>query len=176
MHQHLPKQRVTAEGVSSSATGEVLTIGLLDSITIHWLLAIDKRLIGIIKTEFAAQLKTHRLCQLVKQIATNIDELLLRYNQMDKDTIAKVSAPHDSVDIVHATSDIPVNMIIRRLERLEAGHNSRFGFKDRGSRKARIRQSCNHCSFINKQLGSNLDIKHSPETCKKKKFSVNMDS
>ena len=35
VRQPLPKQRVTAEEISLPAMGEVLTIGLLDSITIH---------------------------------------------------------------------------------------------------------------------------------------------
>ena len=51
--------------MTSPNTGEKLTIGLLDSIAVHWLLAIDKRLIGIVKTEFAADLKTKRLCQML---------------------------------------------------------------------------------------------------------------
>ena len=59
--QHLPTERVEAEGVRCPNGGETLTIGLLDSIAIHWLNTIDKRLINIIKTEFAAELKIKRL-------------------------------------------------------------------------------------------------------------------
>ena len=40
VRQHLPDKRVSAEGVTSPPTGELLSIGLLDSIAIHWLLAI----------------------------------------------------------------------------------------------------------------------------------------
>ena len=63
VRQHLPQQRVEAEGVHSPQTGETLTIGLLDAVAVHWLLSIDRRLVNIIKTEFATQLKTRRLCQ-----------------------------------------------------------------------------------------------------------------
>ena len=89
VRQHLPTEQVSSEGVTCPPTGEKLTIGLLDAITVHWLLAIDKRLISIIKTEFATQLKTHRLCQLVKSIAPTIDDLLSRYNS--KEIVSSVS-------------------------------------------------------------------------------------
>ena len=44
VRQHLPRNAVHAEGVSSPNTGEELTIALLDSIAIHWLLNIDKNI------------------------------------------------------------------------------------------------------------------------------------
>ena len=56
VRQHLPDKRIVAEEVMSPDTGESLTIGLLDSIAIPWILSIDKRLISIIKTEFTADL------------------------------------------------------------------------------------------------------------------------
>ena len=93
VQQHLPTTRLSAEGVNSPPNGEVMSIGLLDSIAIHWLITIDKRLINIVKTEFATQLKTHRLCQIIKHIAPNIDELLIRYNNSDSiASIAQMSA------------------------------------------------------------------------------------
>ena len=42
VRQHLPQQQVEAEGVSSPRAGEALTISLLDSIAVHWLLSIDR--------------------------------------------------------------------------------------------------------------------------------------
>ena len=74
--QHLPKAQISVEGVTSPEGGETLTVALLDSIAIHWLLSIDRRLIGIIKTEFASELKTKRLSEMIKPIATTIDDLV----------------------------------------------------------------------------------------------------
>ena len=48
--QHLPTAAIDAEVVSCLAGGEKLTIALLDALTIHWLLSIDKRLLTIVKT------------------------------------------------------------------------------------------------------------------------------
>ena len=80
VRQHLPKAEIKAEGAVSPPTGEVMTIALLDSIAVHWMLNIDKRLVSIVKTEFATELKSKRLCQMIKTIASNIDELLARHN------------------------------------------------------------------------------------------------
>ena len=66
----------------------------LNSITIHWLLNIDSRLVSIIRTEFATELKTKRICEMVKPIAQNIDDLLLRYE--NKEQINLVSAKSTS--------------------------------------------------------------------------------
>ena len=37
---------------------------------------------------------------------------------------------------------------------------------------AQNRPYCGHCSLINKQLGANMDVRHSPNECSKKKLSV----
>ena len=90
VRQHLPSQKFEAEGVKCHSTGESLTIGLLDAITIHWLNSIDRRLVKIIKTEFSTELKSRRICQMVKNIAPNIDELLKRYNQDSSNEVSAV--------------------------------------------------------------------------------------
>ena len=38
--QHLPQRQITVEGVTVPAAGETLTVALLDSIAVHWLLNI----------------------------------------------------------------------------------------------------------------------------------------
>ena len=168
VRQHLPTETVTADGISSPATGESLTIGLLDAITVHWLMAIDKRLISIIKTEFAAQLKTHRLCQLVKTIATNIDDLLTRYSFKDSDaSISRLSSNSQTYETLATPQSNTVDMIIRRLEKLE--DRQTVNSRKKKSNKFRNSQFCSHCAFINKQLGANLDTAHSNRACTKRK-------
>ena len=68
VRQHLPRSEYTAEGVSSGTEGQSMSISLLDSIAIHWLLSIDKKLINIVKTEFSSELKNKRLCQTFSNI------------------------------------------------------------------------------------------------------------
>ena len=98
--QHLPKTSISVEGISSPETGENLTIALLDSIAVHWLLSIDRRLINIIKTEFASELKVKRLSEMIKPIASNIDELLERYENK-KDQVISIAS--DQVDASQST-------------------------------------------------------------------------
>ena len=69
------------------------------------------------------RVKTKRISQLVKQIAPNIDDLLNRYSQADifnAVNINKVSSQHQSN--ATPTTESSVDMIIRRIERLEQGH------------------------------------------------------
>ena len=87
---------------------------LLDVITIHWLLSIDKRLLTIVKTEFSTELKTKRICQMVKPIAQCIDDLLVEYE--NRDSVAVVSAPSS---LQEATSKKQLDALINRVERLE---------------------------------------------------------
>ena len=121
VRQHLPREKYEAEGVKCTSSGEILTIGLLDAITIHWLNSIDRRLIKIIKTEFSTELKSKRICQMVKAIAPNIDELLCRYSQQESSNEIAVITPSTQTfnTVTATTNDASVDMIIRRLERLQ---------------------------------------------------------
>ena len=118
-------------------------------------------------------MKTHRLCQLVKPIATNIDELLNRYDNKDTvNSISKVTSSSFNTETTHSTSD-KVDMIIRRLERLENQESNRPS-RRKNFTKNRDRQFCVHCSLINKQLGAQLDVKHHSSSCTKKNISINV--
>ena len=144
--QHLPSNSVSAEGVTSPQDGEKLTIALLDSIAVHWLLSIDRRLIGIIRTEFASQLKTKRLCEMIKPIATNVDELLARYEKSDQvvainSDVNKLKHPPTIQD-----QEPSLNTIVRRIEKLE--------FRSKNNKRSRQRfqkrfNHCQHCHFLN---------------------------
>ena len=73
------------------------------------------------------------MCQLVKQIAPNIDDLLQRYNQSDCiNAIAQVSNQQSQQLSTATNSDVPVNTIIRRIEKLE--EDNRFFRKSRGGK------------------------------------------
>ena len=174
MRQHLPKTSITAEGIRSPTTGEDLTIALLDSVAIHWLLCIDPRLIGIVKTEFATELKSLRLSQMVKTIAKNIDELLVRYNTKDQvhmiqNSPYKPTSPALIAADRNSSSDMQA--LVQRIERLETGKQQ---FQKQANRRFRKKEQCSHCVFLNKQLGSNLRTDHFSGSCGKKGLSVNL--
>ena len=87
--QHLPKEEMEVKGIVVPRTGEKFTVALLDSVAIHWLSSIDKKLINIVKTEFSTELKTKHLSQLVKPISQYIDDLLLQYENKDQVVLIK---------------------------------------------------------------------------------------
>ena len=175
VRQHLPRKAHSAEGVSSPNDGEGLTIALLDSITIHWLLSIDSRLVSIIRTEFATELKTKRICEMVKPIAQNIDDLLLRYENKEQiNSVSAKSTPKTMLTDFDEEKSPAIQALITRIERLEGPYrkqqNRKFYQKNRG----RKQEQCSHCLFLNKQLGSNLRTDHSSYKCGKNKVSVSL--
>ena len=170
VRQHLPVDTVQAEGVVSPATGESLTIGLLDAIAVHWLNTIDKRLIQIIKTEFATELKEHRLCEMIKTISKNIDELLAKHSATDQ--INQISTSSYSTRPNVADQDT-VDSMLRRIEKLEfnkrrpARQPARRGrnYNNKNNYQRPQPQNCSHCLFINKQLGASLRTDHASSSC-----------
>ena len=188
MEQHLPAKRVEVDGAQCGDAGEKLTVSLLDAISVHWLMAIDKRLIGIIKTEYASQLKEKRLCELVKVIARNIDELLQRYETKSdsinsvasKKTTAGPSVLKQIISELGACSldggdegtedgddqEEAVDVIYRLAGQFRGrGRGRRFNNSRQRGRQNKQR-GCNYCEMFNKRLGANLDTNHSPEGCK----------
>ena len=150
---------------------------MLDSIAVHWLLAIDKRLIGIVKTEFAADLKTKRLCQMIKQIAPNVDDLLTRYGHQDSINSVAATCTPSAVNLPKSTppsEDTTIDMIINRIERLEKTQQPRRSQTNRFKSRNKFTENCVHCSFLNKQLGTTFNTKHDGETCTRKKVSISV--
>ena len=178
VRQHLPSEAFTAEGVSCPTNGETLTIALLDAITIHWLLSIDKRLLKIIKTEFATDLKTKRLCQMVKTISQSIDELILRYEQ--KDQVSAIHSFQQDVPVVPVDSspvynnDSGLNSLVQRIERLESSSKYNNRRKKPPTKPKSNVVKCAHCLFLNQQLGASLPTNHPSYACGKKNVSVNL--
>ena len=173
VRQHLPKQEFKAEGVSSLPTGDILTIALLDTIAIHWLVTIDKRLVNIVKTEFATELKSKRLCQMVKVIAPNIDELLSRYSTKDQVSIVRAGPTPSQLPVNKSNSAAQdIASLVQRIERLETNFPNKSRKKKGFS--ARKRDQCTHGLFINKQLGSSLSTDHASNMCGKKNVSISL--
>ena len=171
VRQHLPSKRIEAEGVSCPAEGESLTIALLDAITIHWMLSIDRRLLAIVKTEFASDLKNKRICQMIKPIAQNIDELLLRYDNHDQ--VAAVTTSRRSAPKSDTKQDLEIDAIICRLEKFES-QSSQKSKRRFPVRKFKERDVCSHCNILNKQLGASLPTDHSSSTCGRKTAAVSL--
>ena len=132
-------------GARKSVNRKLPSICLLDAVTIHWLLAIDKRLISIVKTELATDLKSKRMCQLVKQIAPNIDEWLARYNQGDTINSVQAQQAQPATNI-----DPSIAAIVQRLDKLETGARQRSWRgrnNNRLTRNTRPTPTCGHCSY-----------------------------
>ena len=176
--QHLPQRQITVEGVTVPAAGKTLTVALLDSIAVHWLLNINRRLVNIIKIEFAAEPKTKRLSEMIKTITSNFDELLARYDskgdQIDVVKSGQVSKQTPTNATNNDNDSSSIDMIIRRIEKLERNKNKSSSRRQSFRRSNFKQMGCRHCLFINKQLNANLDTNHDSSMCSKRKLSVNL--
>ena len=106
---------------------------------------------------------------MVKTIAKNIDELLVRYNTKDQIHMIKNSSAQSSMSITPAKDPSnDMQALIYRIERLET---SRQRYQRKSNVNFRRREQCSHCVFLNKQLGSNLKTDHSSGSCGKKGLS-----
>merc|ERR550532_421188 len=138
---------------------------------------IDPRLTAVVKTEFALELQTQRVSELVKRIATNVDELLKRYDK-PRDQVSAVHQPQPPLSAAGAAA-LPVYAtdtckhdadIIRRIDRLErkTQRSNRRDQREKGrihdnsgnagnsggtSRSGVGANFCGHCDYINRKLG-----------------------
>ena len=105
---------------------------------------------------------------MIKEIAPNIDELLARYSRHDIISSVTESSPTSILtrSKLPKEKEDPIDMIINRIEQLE----HKFKFK----KDTKSAHNCVHCSFINKQLGSNFSTKQSANKCAWKKFSISV--
>ena len=155
--------------------GEQLSIGLLDAIAIHWLLSVDRKLLAIVKTEFATDLKSKRLCHMIKPISQSIDELLQRYD--NKDQVVMVKSPPSSAQphITTIGDNNELATLVQRVERLEFRSNKQQNRRRPNiSYQRQAQDRCKHCMFLNKELGANLRVDHHSNLCGKKNVSVSL--
>ena len=115
-----------------------------------------------------------RLSQMVKTIAKNIDELLARYSNKEQITLVEnksLRAIMPADKSLDSTKDI--SALVQRVERLEtnARRNNR---RNNGWNKQQDRGKFSHCTFINKQLGSNLRTDHPSKACGKSRVSISL--
>ena len=77
--QHMAPANVKVES-HTNLVGDVMTISLMNMVTLHWLKKVNPVLIPIVKTEYSTELRSNtQLAELVPRIAPNIDSLLKRY-------------------------------------------------------------------------------------------------
>ena len=78
---HLPKADIEVDGISSGATGEKMTIGLMNFVAVSWLNRINSKLIDIVRTDFSKELREGTpLSALVPRIANSVESILAKNN------------------------------------------------------------------------------------------------
>ena len=90
MTKHLmPEGTQEVDGISVKEGGETLSISLLNLIALQWISRIHSDLLGIIRTEYAKELRENvPISALVPRIALAVDALLKKYDKVP--SVAKI--------------------------------------------------------------------------------------
>ena len=96
--RHLTKADVKVEGFASG-TGDVMTISMLNMVVITWLEKMDKRLVDMVKLEYATELrKGETLFALMPRIAKSVDYLLNKGDIVNAISINRINGDDSQSD------------------------------------------------------------------------------
>ena len=162
VRQHLSPANVSVPGLNTGATGDTMTISMLNFIVVIWLQKVDARLPDICKHEYAVELKAGKtLFELMPRIAQAIDSMLQRYDTTLVSRINQLEAQLFEEDESH------INRFQNdRNKKKFNKKTNKFGNKPKQS------NTCHHCVYIAKDLNIALDTVHDPATCSRKKSVV----
>ena len=162
-HLPLPTREFQFRGITVGLQGEKMTTALYNHIVMDWLRAIDPKLVGLVQIAYSKELKTKdvQLCQLMPDIAENIDELLSRNDT----TIQRVTE-----SVLETVSDEAAVRRFREGRGRNRGRGGRGGGRGGGANNIR---PCPKCVILQAEMtGTRLDIHHHPEDCPNKRVFV----
>ena len=158
---HLPKANVTVEGINTGATGEQMTVGLMNFVALDWLRKINPQLVNIIKTEYSRELRENvQLSELVPRISTNIDALLTR---------------HDIVGGIDSVN-IDAEQTVDGINRVKFNNSKKKGkqAKQTERRTGGGRIFCPECHYLSKKLKLDINFAHFPAQCPRSRAAVQL--
>ena len=170
VHKHLTKPNTTVENYSSGATGDVMTLSLLNLTVIIWMDKINKRLIDQVRLEFATDLKAGtELYQLMPRIARCVDQLLQRVEHQG------VRQVQDLPDSQADSDEAQVNRVRQQYQQRYGRNNNNSGPRNNNNaRQGRAQQHCPHCDFLQQILNMRINTDHDPDRCPRKKAAIRL--
>ena len=158
--QHLTKENITVDGITSGARGDSLTISHMNLITLQWLRNINPNLVSIIKTEYSLELRQNtQLSALVPRISVNIDNLLSRYD--GNPAVQRFQILNDDEDNEQATS----------IARVTRKNMKSYSSQSQPS-KNHNKEFCANCFYLGDKLGISVNYDHHKDKCKRNKGAM----
>ena len=202
--QHLLPKNITVGSITTGAEGDSMTCSHLNLITQIWLWRINPKLLDVVKKEYGTQLQKGKvLCELVPEIAKNMDNLLKNEVNVQKVTFreqgtagavrqvlqdAKEAANESLGETeVEELEEEAVDKIRRVFDRRRGGDRGRDRQQVRGRAEGRWRDRESSASgrgysgFRSERSGWNSDSKKNNKHCAhcdyaKKVYNVHLDT
>ena len=166
--QHLVKAGTQVENQVVSVS-ESISHSHKNLIALNWLQTINKNLVNIVKLEKSNELKNgSQLHVMVHDIAKNIDEWLKRHGHDSKSKILPEVNTDSQVRYVY--NDSYTHRGTTRGRSMGRGrYHSRGSSNFRGANRSAGDPFCPGCNYLSKELQLNVEYKHFPSQCPRKK-------
>ena len=149
MQRHLTKPNVKVDNFNSGPTGDKMNLSMMNMITLLWLEKMNTKLIDVVRLEFADELRTRSLYEIMPRIATLVPQLLQKGDLAA--AVNRLSLEEVDQD-GGASSDVFRFSGGQKSANGRGRHNTynkeRFRKPDTGNKKV----ICFHCQNLNKEL------------------------
>ena len=160
---HNTKEEYSVDGIKVPATGDLLSVSMMNMLALRWLEKIHPDLLDIVRTEYSKELRDNTpLSLLVPRIALCVDALLAKYDKVP--AIAKTSADsaHGQEDDVKVQK---VNFGKRNSYNSVRGRGNQRGGYQGQSKANHLKKFCPGCHYLGNRMTANVNYKHSPQEC-----------
>ena len=187
--QHLVGPNVQALGFNSGDGGDGFNLSTLNMVAMFWLERLDKRLLQVVKKEYATQLMAGtQLVTLVPRIANDMDTLMAKVPDLAVNRFQSGSNRDNGRNFSRYTDDGPRYGSGSRGNNRGRDRNDRG--RDRGDRRVAgpkysralpntqdsSRRSsqfqCSHCKQLEREMRMRVPSDHNPLECQRRKIQV----
>lgn len=174
--KHLTKPGVKVESFNSGDKGDQMNLSMMNFIAVQWLEKINPSLIGVIRVEFADDLRNKSLYEMMPRIATVIPQLLQK-GELNA-AINKLSVDDEKTgldDTEGASADIL--RVDGNKFRKNKYNNNKFKRDDYNKFRKDDRDrkvTCMHCKLLNRELKADFNVFHDPDKCYRKKSAIRL--
>ena len=187
--QHLVGPNIQAVGLDSGDGGDGFNLSTLNMVAMFWLERVDKRLLQIVKKEYATQLMAGtQLVALVPRIANDMETLLGKLTDLSVNRFQSGGGRGNGRNNPRYADDVVLNTSGFRGG--GRGRNRSNRGRDRGDRRDGFRTpralpnaqdlyrgsqfQCSHCKHLEREMRMRVPSDHSPLECQRRRIQVRM--
>ena len=159
----------TVDGTAVPATGDKMSVSLMNLVAVMWLNKIHESLLSIVRTEYSKELRDNvAMSELVPRISMSIDALLTKYekvppvNKLSVQDVAHGQQNEDHVEINRLRGGGRQNQGFRGRQ---SGDNARRSDRGQPAASGSDRAFCSGCFYLGRQTNAVINYRHLPAEC-----------